>query len=174
MKYLEILEPACSFTNTKINDYQYILHQELWNKITANNEHIFDIFKSCQSKSYLDFLKWIYISQLDYNWKLHCHIIKFFYVQKKTLNQATTLSLLTNAASNWGLEDISENKHIYFYLPNQENILITYEKSFNNKLNPTVKVFKCNLSTDIRVSNSEIYYGLGTTLAGALQLRKRL
>lgn len=168
MNYVALLYPVTSLPslNAKELDYSLIIQRDLWRRICLADIGIRRIFSSPQNSEYLSFLKWLVDNKCNYNWQLGCNIIKYFEDRRKSLTYETILSLLINAAKEWGNENITEYQYICFYVPSQVKKMVIYQKSHSKCFQPKIRICKgANLyqANDARVS-SYILYSVGHSL----------
>lgn len=176
MNYLDFLSPAYQSENIKFINYKLLLQMEIWNKINKSSNVLKELFGTYENKDYLRFLSWILEHNMDYNWTLPCHLIAFLKTINISVNIHHIRSLLSNAAQDWSIEDISENRSICFYLPSENHELFIYNRMNDKQLSPSIQICRCeNLINNVAGNCQQyIYISEGISQPDILNSMRRL
>lgn len=103
--------------------YKSLIQKKLWKKITKSKNDRIQIYPSASSVDFIDFLKWMFENGYSYDWRLYGYVVKYLHLKNKSYSNIV-LSLLIDAANEWGLNDISKNRYIFLYYPNPEKFSV--------------------------------------------------
>lgn len=170
MNYIDLLSPIknidSGINSIKEVDYKHIIQRKLWKKITKSKKDRIKIYQSSSSNEFIDFLQWMFENGYSYDWRLYGYVIKYLHLTNN-FHANIVSPFLIDAANEWGLNDISKNRYIFLYYPNNEKLSILYEKPIHDSTQPKIKICRCDNFEQYKSSSIEpgiVFYSISTEL----------